>query len=219
MTEPHHHDGQEEGEDRLNRLYQMLAKSRATTHEIERRIAEEEEGIQPEELVRRRRQIMRRGLAVIPGIGAAAAFGRLIVRHHRDVVIAGASAAATVATVALVTSTLNGPQSAPRHHAPSRRPPAALPPIGHTDSPRTGPPKASPPSVSGTSPADVPSPSPEPARTPPGGGTSAPPGAPETPPGAPPSDPEAPITPQRCRLYFPRLGICLLPMPNSRGPA
>ncbi|MGH3379512.1 MAG: hypothetical protein ACRDP6_32735 [Actinoallomurus sp.] len=204
MTDPFH-----DGEDPLNRLYKLLARSRVNTQNLEEMIAEEE-GVSTPELVQRRRRMMRDGLAWIPGLGGVAALGQRVAAHSRDIVVAG-SAAATVATAVLGINAITGPE---HHRAPPTVPPAALPPAGHQPHP-TDPPKSGPPVV-------VPSPSPGPTApvTPPPvsppdeGGSQPPTSPPATDPGtSPPSTPSEPDEPVRqCRIYLPYLGICLLPL-------
>jgi len=153
-----------------------------------------------------------RGLALIPAsLGGAVLAVRWLAAHR--VVVAGAAggvvtgAVAGIVTLAAITGPgVTDPDIAP---APTY---GALPPAGRTPQP-AGPPKSGPPA----SPAPSRS---EPTTAPPPGGD--PSGPPSTPPDTPPVTTPPPIDPgppetttQWCRIYLPRLRICLLRLPLS----
>lgn len=211
MTELHHDDG----DDSLDRLYQLRAQNQAQRLVLEEMIAEAE-GIPAEELVHRRRRRMR-GLALIPGIGGGAA---LIRRWpHVASAVGGAVAAGGAVAIALAPQIGNGGD---RPDAAAGRPPVAAPPsvsaLPHPRPSKTSPPPSGKPPVSppaATPPPPIPTPGPSlgqgrgqgdgPPTKPvkpvkPHGKPTSRPGKPTAPPGKP-----RPFTPSTCLGGIPNL--------------
>lgn len=162
----------------------------------------------------------RRGIGLVPGLAAAVILGRKALTHPVGAAVTSTAAAATIAVAATLAVTHEpAPRVPPRITAPAQ--PSASRMSGG------GPPDDEQPTPTDVSPSGEHPPPTTPGSTPPGNRD----GTHKRRPGQPSGDRSSDTTPphesagppsvsstRQCRVYLPKLGICLLPAPNQNTP-